>query len=1252
MISKVQIFNCKRIQAAKHFGLLALIFLVCGCATYRTKYAGDKTISKEPAGREVAHTFYLIGDAGLSPMGDLNPVLKAFRERLTTADTNSTAIFLGDNIYPSGLPDPKDSTQAFLTALNHLDAQVQSLEGFKGRPLFIPGNHDWYTDGLQGLERQAEYIREKLGNKDTFMPDDGCPLQTVEINDDITLIVVDTEWYLAEWDDHPNMNDKCEIKTREKFMEELEGLIKENRDHTTLIAMHHPMFSYGTHGGQFTFRQQFYPASIPLPLPLLGSFVNIFRRAAGASVEDMSNKRYTELRKKVVTLAQYSDRVILASGHEHTLQYIVEENIPQIVSGSGAKKGATRLLNGSQFSTGAMGYAVLEVYEDGASTVRFYGLDGTGNESLLFATGVLLPDLHPEIGDLPEDLPLEAKASVYRPEEVEKSGLYRKIWGERYRKFYATEVAAPVVDLDTLYGGLEPVRLGGGHQSKSLRLQDKSGREYVMRALRKSAELYLQAMAFKDQYIIGDFRGTYTEDVLLDFYTGSHPYAALTVGALSDAVGLYHTNPSLFYVPRQRALQGFNEEFGNELYLIEEHAGDGHGNLASFGYSDELKSTDAMLEDLRDDEKYSVDSRMYLRARLFDMVIGDWDRHVDQWRWAEFKEDGKIVYRPVPRDRDMVYSKFGDGWLMNVASRIIPALRIMEGFNEEIRSVRGFNSSPQTYVLDVALLGETTPDEWQKEAQYIQEQLTPAVIDRAFLGFPEEVRDPETLAEIKEVLLARAANITSTARKYYDILNTYAVVTGTDKDDWFEINCLNREQVEVKAYRIIDGEKQRLFFRKVFDRESTREIWVYGLDDDDRFEVKGEGAASIKVRLIGGQNNDIFDVQDRNRNVYIYDYKSRKNTYLNTRGAHLRELDDYEVNTYRPLDIRSSATQWLPTLGYNPDDGVKIGMNMLITHNGFRQNPFTRQHRLNAAFYFATSGFELGYRGEFANIGENLNLQVDGKFTSPNFSINFFGFGNGSENPDDELGMDYNRVRLETIRLAPSLVWRGDLGAKIRAGLSLETIEVEQTEDRFINTFYQQNGSETRSTFFGVDAEYTYENRDNPAFPTIGMEASLLAGYKTNTSRADTDFGYVIPSLSLDYKLVPSGRLVYATQWKAHFNIGNGYEFFQAASIGANDGLRGYRFQRFAGKTSYFQVSDVRLSLNQVKTTILPLTIGLYGGFDYGRVWFPGDAAHSWHTSYGGGFFLNGADILTATLGLFNSDDDGLRFSFGLGFGF
>ncbi len=1242
----------ERMMEQKLFAFVWILLTFTGCATYKAKYAEDAIKTDTPNEKEVSHTIYLVGDAGESPMGGMKDALKLFKRKLDSANGNSTAIFLGDNIYPAGMPDPIDSTEAFLRAKNDIDAQIKTLENFKGKPFFIPGNHDWYTEGLIGLKRQQDYIQEALDSEEVFFPEDGCPIKTIEVNDDIAIIALDTEWYLTNWNKRPGINDGCDIKSRDRFWLELEDAIKDNRQRTTVIAMHHPMFSYGQHGGQFTFRQNFYPKGNFGPVPVLGTLIDILRKTTGASSEDQQNRRYIELKKRLVTMAQYSEKIILASGHEHTLQYIVEDNTPQIVSGAGSKMDGTRLLNGSQFSTGRRGYAVLEIYSDGSSQVDFFAVNEENDEAedFMFTTEVLPADKGIFETQFPDTFPLTAKAKVYSKDEVDRSGFFKFLWGDRYRKYYATEVTAPTVRLDTLLGGLKPLHKGGGHQSKSLRLGHANGSEYVMRAVKKDAELYLQAMAFQDKYVIGDFDDTFTESLLLDFYTGSHPYASLAIGALSDAVGLYHTNPKLYYIPKQPALEDFNDSFGDELYLLEEHAGDGHGDLKSFGYSDELKSTDSMLEDLRDDEKYEVDTQLYLRARLFDMAIGDWDRHVDQWRWAEFKNEdtGKILYKPVPRDRDMVFSMHGDGFLMKLATRVVPALRLMEGFNDEIRNVKGFNSSPKTYVLDMALLTETTLEDWQEQARYIRENLTEDAIDKALSAMPEEVQD-ETIPEIKRKLLARLADLENTAKIYYKVLNKYAVVVGTDKDDWFEINILNKKETEVKVFRNIKGEKKKLFFQKKFDRAVTKEIWVYGLDDDDRFEVHGEHRSPIKTRLIGGQNNDIYDF-DQGGNIAVYDYRSKNNTFKRTEGAKVRLTDDYDTNTYLPLQLRNSRNMLLPTIGYNPDDGVKIGFSDTYTYNGFRENPFTQQHKLDAAFYFATSGFELGYSGEYAHIFENWNLETSARFTSPNFSINFFDFGNETENPDDDLSFDFNRVRLQTFRLAPSLIYRWQLGAKFKTGLSYEAIEVEETQDRYINRFYVLNGEESTNNFLGVNTEYTYANTDNEAFPTMGMATSVQLGYKTNLDNGNS-FGYIVPSFSLDYKLIPNGRLVLASKWKAHFNIGDGYEFYQAASIGGIDGLRGFRNQRFAGKKGYYQNTDIRFSLREMRTELLPVTMGLYGGFDYGRVWMPTESSNVWHTSYGGGFFLNAADIISARVALFNSED-GLRFSFGLGFGF
>src|SRR5690606_21991168 len=97
-----------------------------------------------------------------------------------------------------------------------IDIQAEIGKKIKGRTIFIPGNHDWYSDGLKGLRRQEKHVDNILG-KNSFLPEDGCPLEREKINDEVALLLIDSQWFIEDWDKHPTMNDDCDIKTREQF---------------------------------------------------------------------------------------------------------------------------------------------------------------------------------------------------------------------------------------------------------------------------------------------------------------------------------------------------------------------------------------------------------------------------------------------------------------------------------------------------------------------------------------------------------------------------------------------------------------------------------------------------------------------------------------------------------------------------------------------------------------------------------------------------------------------------------------------------------------------------------------------------------------------------------------------------------------------------------------------------------------------------------------------------------------------------
>lgn len=1218
--------NYKRISL---LGILATL-LFSNCATYNS--SSTKTGSLNSQDKETSMKVYMIGDAGKLENNETSAALKALENEIKNANASDLILFLGDNVYPKGIPDidgPKRETAELI-----INSQINIAKKFPGRVIFIPGNHDWYS-GISGLKLQEKLVEKALG-KNTFLPENGCPIKKVKINNETILLVIDSQWYVTNWDKHPTINDNCDIKTRTDFLDEFRSEIKKARGKTVLVAIHHPMFTGGAHGGQYSFNDHM------KPLPVLGSLKNLLRNTSGVSNADLSNKFYNELKRNLVAASQQNDFVIFISGHEHSLQYFVKNNIRQIISGSGSKTTATRLVKGSEFASGTNGFAILNFFKDGSSQVKFISAE---NNAVIYQNQVFEPEEEPVTIKYPKISQDSVKASIYTDEETAKSGFYKFLWGDRYRKYYSLPVKAKVAYLDTLMGGLKPMRKGGGSQSKTLHLETREGIRYVMRALKKDASQYIQATAFKDQFVEDQFKNTASEAIVKDVFTGSYPYAPFVVASLSSSLGIPYLNSNLYYIPKQDILGKYNQEYGNELYVFEEHASEGNVNLASGNFTGNIISTLEVLIEIHKDESKVIDEKAYIKARLFDMLIGDWDRHYDQWRWIEYQDGNKTIYRPLPRDRDQAFSKMSDGFILGTSVYLMPAAKLLRKYASDLKDVKGFNLEP--FPLDMAFITNSDKNIWDQQVADIQRNLTDEVIDNAFNTIPKEARD-ESIETIKSLLKGRKLNLHAIADDYYKAVNKVAVIVGTNKNDFIKINGLENGDVEVSMFRKKGDMLKNQFHNRTYSPSLTKEIWIYGLDDDDTFEVTGE-SKTIKIRIIGGQNNDEYVIKN-GKNIIIYDYKSKPNTLTQVDKATLKLQDRYDINVYDYKKLKNNTNQTIPTIGFNPDDGFKLGISNTYTINNFNRNPFTSQHNIKASYYFATSGFELGYSGEFANVLGSMNLKITSEFHSPNFTLNFFGYGNETENTDDDLGMDYNRVRLSEFNFKPSLVYRAYGGSQISFGIGYESVEVDNTQSRFVSSNMQLPVYIFESNRYGsVNAKYEFENFDNKAFPTFGLNTSIEVGYKMNFDQNNSGYKYLISELGFSHKLISSGKLVLASRIKSQIIFGTNFEFYQAASIGGTNGLRGFRNQRFTGNQYVFQNTDIRYSFEKFKTKVIPMRFGFFGGFDYGRVWLDGEDSKKWNNSYGGGFFISGADVINLNIGGFNSTD-GFRVVFALGF--
>ncbi|MEM6697429.1 MAG: metallophosphoesterase, partial [Bacteroidota bacterium] len=996
------------------YSLFILVLLLSqSCANYKLNYAkgAENWVENKPTEKQaIRHSMYLIGDTGNTKMDEILPIFQYLKKELAQANKNSSILFLGDNIYPMGMPT-KDEEANRALAEHKLDVQLEMLEDFKGEILFIPGDHDWTKYGTKGVKRQEKYIEKRLnaqrgieddeedGWVDYFQPSNACgDPQLVEINDQLVVVVIDSEWWLHDWDTQESINDGCDIKSRSFFKFQFEELLRKYRNRNVVVAMHHPLYSYGQRGGYVEAKKHIFPLTalnknLYLPLPVVGSFFAFFRATIGVP-QDLANGKYDAMRSDLLAGATKNGSYIFVSGHEHTLQYIERDQQHFIISGTGSKENAVRLGNGSEFAYGKMGYSKLDFYEDGTTWMRFYVVNEDGTAAQEVFRKKIKDALTMSKDNVPTDFPeyeQQLSEKVRRPNnyDLEPVGwLHKATLGEHHLDTYLKEYSFPVLDLDTIRGGMTPIKRGGGNQTNSLRLADADGKQFTMRSLTKDASRALP-------YPINQMTGA--EAILKDNFLSAYPFAASIVPKIADAANVYHANPKLYYVPKQPALDYHNDLFGGDVYLLEERLGGNWEEQATLGNSKKLISTLDVVEKRTKNHKHRIDQNWVVRSRLLDMLIKDWDRHDDQWRWATLEdEDGKF-YRPIPRDRDQAFSRY-DGIIIKFVGAVSPFYRQLQTFTPDTKDVRW--SSWNAKYFDTNFTSAMERADWLKEAEYIKANVTDEVIDAAFLEVPEAARD-ELWEEMRAYTKKRGDNILKFATRAYEYNSKKVDVLGTEKKDLFEILRLNDEETLVRVFELSKkGKKQRMIYERTFENAVTKEIDLYGLGDDDVFMVKGEVNEGILLRIIGGEGKDKVQeessVKIGRKKTLVYDSSTEKNKLeLGTEGKDKTSTRS-EYNSYvrKHNHYQTDFAVPLPVIGYTQDDAFILGASLKYYNYRFKKFPYGESHYLRVDFATSPRALEATYQGEVIEAFGKWDFISDLNYRGDRYAFNFFGFGN------------------------------------------------------------------------------------------------------------------------------------------------------------------------------------------------------------------------------------------------------------------
>ncbi len=347
----------------------------------------------------------------------------------------------------------------------------------------------------------------------------------------------------------------------------------------------------------------------------------------------------------------------------------------------------------------------------------------------------------------------------------ESNAIKRFMQGRNYRSTWEAPVKVPVLNLDSM----TVVEEGGGQQTHSLDLRSPSGALYSLRSINKDP----------DPLIPGIARTLGLENIVIDGVSAQHPYGAILSAALADAAGILHTHPRAVYVPKQKNLEKWNDSFGNRLYLLE-YETEGKVNWTRYPNVMEIMDTDDLQKlKSKHPEKVSIDKRALIRARLFDIWIGDWDRHAKQWGWVVMEKNGRFKAIPLGGDRDNAFFKI-DGVIPTLLTNelVQPMVR---PFEKDVDHLPGY-----VYPIDVYFLRNVPEKVFIEEARALEKIFTDEKIEKAFEAWPDVV-NVLNYEDISEKLKSRRENLVKYATEFREEIQERELLKeplkGSEKDE-------------------------------------------------------------------------------------------------------------------------------------------------------------------------------------------------------------------------------------------------------------------------------------------------------------------------------------------------------------------------------------------------------------------------------------------------------------------------------------
>jgi hypothetical protein len=652
-----------------------------------------------------------------------------------------------------------------------------------------------------------------------------------------------------------------------------------------------------------------------------------------------------------------------------------------------------------------------------------------------------------------------------------------------------------------------------------------------------------------------------------------------------------------------------------------------------------------------------VDSRAFLKARLFDLVVGNWDRHQGQWRWARFP--GRPLWVPLPEDADQAFTRY-EGKAIGAARTVVP--RFMRYSGVYPKRIEGLTTN--NYDVTRWLLADVEWPVFEEVARELVAQLTDAAIDEAMHRMPPEWYAVDG-AQMTKDLRQRRDGIVAYARQFYLHLADRVDVRGTDRADVAEARHSDDGSLQLTLSPLGgDGAAGAPYYRRRFSAGETEEIRVYLLGGGDRLVTSGPRSGGIELRVLGGAGDDTLD-DSRSGGAEIQDSEGR-NAFLRGPGTKVSESEwkNPAPEKDRPwLEPRNYGHWSVPMaqVYWQPNQAFMLGGGVTRTSWGFRKYPWANMQAFTLIYSSGYNNVRASYAGQWRLSDTKLLGSVSLRFSGIE-NRNFYGFGNETlDVPEKELHM----TETNEYSVFPALRYQASPAFELHVGAEAKVIEtkggdslVEQQQVYGSGTFgeaalragfeYDSRGRSVGMTELrGMAAPDATAAALAP--PVTGVRLLADAFFVPKAWDATESFGGAEGSLSGylgNQRLALAARVGGRALWGA-------YPWFESASIsGDAHEVRGYYDGRYRGDSSLYGNAELRWWIGKRKGAVLPVRWGLSTFVESGRVWYEDERSKKWHTGYGLGLMLQLIGTPMALSGSMANGTEGIRFYVGGGYSF